>query len=84
MTKDDFLSILYPHIVEHIKAGYFMNPEEDDEGYNHDELMALIEHFDDDCGFEVYENDMSYGSLADDYEGLIGEFYAAGLVKPFE
>ena len=81
MTKDEFLTLLVPHIVENIKGGYFMNPEEDDEGYNHDELQALIEHFCDDCG---YEGDVSYQSLADKYEALIGECFDAGLVKPFE
>ena len=81
MTKDEFLTLLVPHIVENIKGGYFMSPDEDDEGYNHDELMALIEHFCDDCG---YEGDVSYQSLADKYEALIGECFDAGLVKPFE
>ena len=84
MTKKEFLSALVPHITEHIQNGYFMPPDEDDGGYNHDELMALIEHFDDDCGFNVYENDMSYRTLADDYENLIFQYYAAGLVETEE
>lgn len=75
MTKEEFLTQLKVHIIEHIEGGYFMNPDEDEEGYNHDELQALIEHFDDDCGFDVYENDLSYQRLADEYEELIFEHY---------
>ena len=81
MTKEEFLSALVPHILENIKGGYFMDPDEDEEGYNHDELMALIEHFSDDCGFDVYENDLSCRDLADEYENLIVQYYAAGLVE---
>ena len=81
MTKKEFLSALVPHITEHIQGGYFMPPDEDDEGYNHDELMGLIEHFSDDCGFDVYENEMCYRTLADDYENLIAQYYALGLVE---
>ena len=75
MTQEEFLSKLEIHIKEHICGGYFMNPDEDEDGYNHDELMALIEHFDDDCGFDVYENDLSYRTLADNYEELIFNHY---------
>ena len=81
MTEEQFLLSLHNHIMENIKGGYFMNPEEDDEGYNHDELQALIEHFCDDCD---YEGDVSYRELADDHENLIAECFDAGLVKPFE
>ena len=81
MTKKEFLSALVPHITEHIQSGYFMSPDEDEEGYNHDELQALIENFGDEIGFDVYENDMSYRTLADEYENLIVQYYAAGLVE---
>ena len=84
MTKEEFLSELVPHIIEHIQGGYFRPPHEDDDGYNHDELMSLIELFDDDCEFDVYDNDMSYRTLADDFENLIVQYYAAGLVETEE
>ena len=81
MTKDEFLLNLHYHIMENIKGGYFMDPEEDEDGYNHDELQALIEHFYDDSG---YEGDVSYRDLADEHEALIGECFEAGLVEVVE
>jgi len=81
MTKDEFLSLLVPHILDHIKGGYFCNPDEDEDGMNHDELMGLIERFCDEKDFDIFETDMSWQSLADKYESLIGECYEAGMVK---
>ena len=75
MTFDELKPALIVHIIEHIANGYFMDPEEDDEGLNHDELQGLIENFCDDNNFDPYENDLSYRTLADEYERLIYSHY---------
>ena len=75
MTLDELKPHLIVHIIEHIADGYFMDPEEDDEGYNHDELQGLIENFCDDNNFDPWDNDTSYRTLADETEHLIYNHY---------
>ena len=81
LSQDEFLTLLFSHITDHIKGGYFMNPEEDEDGYNHDELQSLIEQFCDEKDFDIFETDLSWQSLADQYEPLIWECFDAGLVN---
>lgn len=71
MTLKEFETELVGIIIDAVSGGYFMDPDDDDEGYNHDELQSLVEQTSDQFDFDVYEHNTSYQQLADKYEGLI-------------
>ena len=71
MTIEGFKQQLRHVLADACAGGYFSG---DDDGYDHDQIQELIEHYADEVGFDAYEHGTSYQRLADEFEEFVFDF----------